>query len=636
LSANASNQQSDKSSTATGAIDAPMDGGAVVADVLAREGVEALFTLCGGHISPILVGCKARGIRVVDTRDEKHAAFAADAMARLTGNVGVAAVTAGPGVTNAITAMKNAQMAQSPLLLLGGATATILEGRGSLQDIDQLSLLRPCCKWAVAVSSLSALAPTLERAIALARDGVPGPVFVEIPLDLLYREELVREWYRKESGVDKLSGLKGKAVDLYLRQHLFRQFKLPSWFSARPPLLAAAKAALPRLVTKPAEVLPALPPLVGLPRGGEEAVQEAMELLAHAERPALVIGSQTLAGCKDASSLERAVEQLGMPTFLAGMARGLLGRAHPLQLRHKRGAALKEADCVLVCGFPFDFRLGYGRSINGKAKVIAVNLEASALRQNRKPQLPVLDHPARFLERLAAQASVLPRAADDSVRWPAWQSRLREREAARDAEIAAQGEGGAQGGAAGGVNPIALFAAIEARMSDDASIVVDGGDFAATGAYVLRPRGPLRWLDPGVFGTLGVGGGFAVAAAVNSPGAQVWLIYGDGSSAYSLAEFDTCARHGLAPIAVIGTDGLWAQIAREQGEILGDDVGTTLERRAYEKVAEGYGAVGLRLEDPARIEAVVDAAIEHAAAGRPVVINAMLAASDFRKGSLSM
>src|SRR5687768_6674934 len=178
-------------------------GGDLIADVLARHGATHLFTLCGGHISPILTGCDARGIKVVDVRDEGNAVFAADAVARMTGVIGVAAVTAGPGVTNTVTALKNAQMAQTPLLLLGGATATLLKGRGSLQDIDQLSLMKPLTKWATTVKTVPALAATIERAIHVATTGVPGPVFVEVPVDLLYPESVVREWYEKEAGFAK-------------------------------------------------------------------------------------------------------------------------------------------------------------------------------------------------------------------------------------------------------------------------------------------------------------------------------------------------------------------------------------------------------------------------------------------------
>ena len=177
---------------------------------------------------------------------------------------------------------------------------------------------------------------------------------------------------------------------------------------------------------------------------------------------------------------------------------------------------------------------------------------------------------------------------------------------------------------------------LEEKLADDSVIVADGGDFVATGAYILKPRRPLSWLDPGVYGTLGVGGGFAVGAACVRPDAEVWLIWGDGSSAYSLAEWDTCARHGLAPIGVVGTDASWAQIARDQVEILGDDVGTTLVRTPYHTVAEGYGGKGLLLTDAAKIDETIDEAKALSKAGHPVLINVHLAASDFRKGSISI
>src|ERR1041385_1640261 len=217
-------------------------GGDIIADVLARHGVTHLFTLCGGHISPILTGAQARGLRVVDVRDEANAVFAADAVARMTGTVGVAAVTAGPGVTNTITAIKNAQMAQSPLILFGGATATLLKGRGALQDIDQLSVMKPITKFATTVKTLPSLGATVERAIQIATDGVPGPVFVEVPVDLLYPEAIVRSWYEKEAGLGKAKGIGAKALELYVRGHLYRQFRAPMM-----PELDLGPMKLPRL-----------------------------------------------------------------------------------------------------------------------------------------------------------------------------------------------------------------------------------------------------------------------------------------------------------------------------------------------------------------------------------------------------
>lgn len=580
---------------------ADRNGGDIIADVLVKRGVRFLFTLCGGHISPILVSAKRRGIRVIDVRDEASAVFAADASARMSGIPGVAAVTAGPGVTNTLTAVKNAQMAESPLVLFGGATPTMLKGRGSLQDIEQLALLKPLTKWAVSIKRLADLEPAVERAFAVAESGVPGPVFLEIPVDLLYPEATVRQWYMKE--VQGAKGLVGKALQLYVRGHLLQQFHGP-------------------------HVPTDLPADLSLPRFGQERVlTDAAQRLRGARKPVLVIGSQALVGCRDPAPIVKAVEALGMPTYLGGMARGLLGRHHPLQLRHNRGKALKEADFVLIAGFPFDFRLGYGRSINGKAIVAAANLSPTLLRKNRRPDLGAVMHPGDFLQGIAREAG------ESLGRYDDWFTELRQREAARDAEIVVQAQ---EPAGPGRVNPLSFFLRLEEQLADDAVLVVDGGDFVATGSYILRPRAPLSWLDPGVFGTLGVGGGFSVGASLCGPGREVWLIYGDGSSAYSLAEIDTCVRHGLAPIAVIGNDGAWSQIAREQVDILGDDVGTVLRRTDYHTVGAGYGAVPLTLEDPNKIDEILAQAKAFAASGKPVVINVALAATSFRKGSISM
>jgi acetolactate synthase-1/2/3 large subunit len=257
--------------------------------------------------------------------------------------------------------------------------------------------------------------------------------------------------------------------------------------------------------------------------------------------------------------------------------------------------------------------------------LIAANLNATALRKNRTPDLGLLMHPGDFVLELANETKGFTGG------WSTWFDELRGREDARDEEIVSKADDNQEL-----VNPIKFFLSLEEKMADDSVLVVDGGDFVATGAYILRPRRPLSWLDPGVFGTLGVGGGFALGAALSRPDAEVWLIYGDGSSAYSLAEFDTYARHGLAPIAVIGTDGSWAQIARDQVEILGTDLGTVLERSPYHTVAEGYGGKGLLLTDESKIDEVIEEAKAIAAEGKPVAINIHIAKSDFRKGSLSM
>ena len=578
-------------------------GGNIVGEILAAHGVQCVYTLCGGHISPILQGAKAHGLRIVDVRDERSAAFAADAASRMTGVPGVVAVTAGPGVTNTMTAVKNAQMAQQPVVVLGGATATILRGRGALQDIDQMALMKPVTKWCGRANKVGDIGPLLEKAIREATSGVPGPVFLEIAVDLLYPEEIVAEWYLKESGVDQMKGVVGQAARAGMQAYLKRQFHMPHLgIPGRPD--------------------------VKLPFGAgvESQLRAVAKALGKAKKPMLVIGNQAMVNLTpdDADALAAAVAKLGLPTWLGGSSRGLLGRHSDIQLRHKRSKAMKECDFILVAGFPFDFRMGYGQKINKAATLVSVNLDTTALTKNRKPTHAVNAHPGHFLVQLAEAA---PQTGDLT----SWFGTLQEREDARDAEIRAKASD--QGPR---IDPIHLFLRIEEKMSDDSIVIVDGGDFVATGAYIVRPRSPLSWLDPGVFGTLGVGGGFAVGAATCRPDAEVWLFYGDGSSAYSLAEFDTYRRLGLNPIAVIGTDASWQQIARDQIKILGDDVGTVLRRTDYQDVAEGYGGKGLLLTDPDQIDAVLDEAKRLSAEGHAVCINVHLADSDFREGSISI
>lgn len=578
-----------------------MDGGEIIAQVLEAQGVKHVFTLCGGHISPLLVGAKRRGISIIDVRDEANAVFAADAVARMTGVPGVVAVTAGPGLTNTITAVKNAQMAETPLIVFGGATATVLKGRGALQDIDQRALMRPHCKRMFTVTAVRQLVSSVEAAFREATRGVPGPVFVEVPVDILYDEKVVRDWFLEQSGANKAKGIGGLALNAYVQQHLLRQF----WGAPGPA--------------------PSVPASVAPPAGTGREQAKVAKWLRAAARPVLVIGSQSVGYGVDVPGLVAAVERLGVPTFLAGSARGLLGREHELQFRHKRSAALKQADLVIVAGFPMDFRLGYGQSIGRKARLVTVNLDQEALSKNRRPNLGVLAHPGAFLSRVAERVDAAGR------RLGPWIASLREREQAREDEIAEQAKAETEY-----VNPIDFFRRLEPMIADDAVLVVDGGDFVATAAYVLRPRRPLSWLDPGVFGTLGVGGGFALGAAAVRPDAEVWLLWGDGSSAYSLAEIDTFVRHGMGMIAVIGNDASWAQIARDQGEILGDLCATELRRTDYHVVARGYGGQGLVLDDPAKIESTLEQAQALAREGHAVVVNCMIGKTDFRKGSISI
>jgi acetolactate synthase-1/2/3 large subunit len=574
------------------------NGGDRLAAVLAAHGVPALFTLCGGHISPVLVAAKARGIRVVDTRDEATAVFAADAIARLTGTPGVAAVTAGPGLTNTITALKNAQLAQSPLVLIGGAAPTALQGRGALQDIDQRPLVAPHVKFLRRVHRVADLGPALADAFAAAHGGVPGPAFVECPVDILYDENSIRQWYAEAGG--KGTSIPDRLLRWYLNRHADRMFA-----GADQPFTARAHD-------------------VPVPEPEQSAVERAAAALAAAERPLLVVGSQALLLAGNAARVAAALGAIGVPVYLSGMARGLLGREHALQMRHARREALRQSDCVVLAGVPCDFRLDYGRHVRRSAALIAANRSRRDARMNRRPTVAAIGDAGAFLERLALRLG-------DRAKRDGWVAELRARDAAREADIDARAATAGEH-----VNPLALFRAMDRIAAEDASFIADGGDFVSTASYILHPRSPLSWLDPGAFGTLGVGAGFALGAAVARPSSERWLLWGDGACGYGLAELDSFVRHRVPVIAVVGNDAGWTQIAREQVKLLHDDVGTVLARSAYHEVARGFGAEGIEIRTPAEVEPGLRRAREIAAAGRAVLVNVWLEKTDFREGSISM
>jgi acetolactate synthase-1/2/3 large subunit len=540
----------------------------------------------------------------VDVRDEVNAVFAADAVSRLTGVPGVAAVTAGPGVTNSLTALKNAQMAQTPLILLAGAAPTVLKNRGALQDIDQLSIVESVVKMAVTIRRNCDVISVLESAFDVCRSGTPGPVFVECPIDMLYGESLVRQWYGVESGPAQGAGLRSKLLDFYLKQHVDRMFACE--FEEMKPGEPGASG-------------------VTSPDIDDRLVSRAAKLIARSQKPVLIVGSQAMLHPDRAQKLTGAVESLGIPVYLTGMARGLLGRSHDLQMRHQRKRALKGADLVILAGMPCDFRLGYGRSFGPDARIISINRSKEDLKLNCRPDLAVLSDPFVFLCALADVSDA------DSSDWQPWVQELKDNDAAREDFIAKTSREKTEF-----LNPLLLLKKLDDFLDDNSIIVADGGDFVGTAAYILQPAGPLRWLDPGAFGTLGVGAGFALGSKLTRPEAEVWLVYGDGAAGFSLHEFDTFVRHKIPVIALVGNDAGWTQIARDQVTFLGDDVATVLRHTDYHRVAEGYGAKGFLLEKEEDTARVLEEARQTAKAGQPVLINALIGKTDFRKGSISM
>ena len=556
--------------------------------------ISTVFTLCGGHISPILVGCESEGINIVQVRDEASAVFAADATSRITDTIGVAIVTAGPGVTNTMTAIKNAQLAQSPLLLIGGAAATLLKGKGSLQDIDQLSLMKPHVKSATSVKRCRDIVPVLHNAINRAVSDVPGPVFVELPIDLLYPEEMIREQHLSQISSNSFVD---KVFKWYVEQHL------KNVFSKGKSLIIPRKQSIKN--------------------ANQFAIDKAAITIHESVRPVVLLGNQIIHNKEFLDRFIQSLKKLSIPTYTSGMARGCLGKEDSFFLRHNRKHALKNADVVITAGVPLDFRLGYGFSINSDAKIIALNKSKKDLVKNRRPYLQLKGDPSRSIYEIAK----IINTPDCKT----WLEELQQMEQKRDNEILAQAEMNTEF-----VNPIKACTTINDVLDENSIIIADGGDFVGTASYVLRPRARLSWLDPGAFGTLGVGGGFALGAKSAFPDKEVWIIYGDGACAFSLAEFDTFVRHKLPVIAIVGNDSSWQQIAREQVAMLGSDIGTNLNDTNYHQVAEGYGGKGFLVTEISQLRDVLLQAKSDAKTGTPVLINMRIGKTDFRKGSISI
>ncbi len=595
-----------------------VNGGEQIAKVLQKQGVKFLFTLCGGHIAPILVECNKLGIQVIDTRQEATAVFAADAVSRLSGIPGVAAVTAGPGVTNSITAIVNANKAQSPLILLGGSIAQILKGRGALQDLDQLALLKSVVKWETAINKDCDVEERLDKAFQVAQSGVPGPVFVQCPIDVLYEEELVRKMYVGSSVHREKEPLSEHLTHLYLNRQVDHIFACAvEDLPPTDPLLQKDFVEV-----SPPDFHDASEGLVNV-----KDIDHTIDLIKHASHPVMLVGSQVVLHSHLVPQVNEALGQIRIPVFLAGMARGLLPANNPLFFHKSRAEALREADLVILAGVPLDFRLNYGRVINHNAVQVAINRDREDLTRNRKPELGVLGDPASFLialgNAMSKQGADLPRTE--------WRNLLAEAEDKQRRKLEALGKEKVNF-----INPIRLCKEIDANLDPNSIIVADGGDFVATASYIIHPRKPLSWLDPGPYGTLGVGAGFALGAKLVRPDAEVWILYGDGAAGYSLIEFDTFVRHKVPVIAIIGNDAGWAQIARDQVELLHDPVGTVLRHSDYQKIADGLGGKGFLIKDASEIADCMREAKKTAASGTPVLINALIGTTDFRKGSISM
>ena len=523
------------------------NAGELVALALKRAGVSHLFTLNGGHIWPILTGATEHGIRVVDVRHEQSAAFAAEGWAKVTRECGVAAVTAGPGVTNSVSALAQAQGNDSPVFVVGGRAPIARWGMGSLQEMDHVEVVRSLTKKALTLNSADDAYRTAAECMRSALSRRTGPVFMDIPIDVFFG-----------------------AADL-------------------------------------PEATEHLTPDPGPPPDPELIAQAARAIRA-AERPVVIAGGGVWwAHAED--ELRELVEVANVPLTVNGMARGVLPPSHPLFFSRARGHALREADLIVLVGALLDFRLNFGQPPVFAEDVRLIYVDVDDHRKHRPAEVAIFGHVKAALLQLAAAVAGAPRSDE-------WVARLRETEAAgrkRD-ESMTQSDSSP-------VHPARLIAEVDRFADPDAIIVGDGGDFISFAGRLIERSQPGLWIDPGPFGCLGSGPGYAMAAKLARPDRQVVLLSGDGAFGFSAMEFDTMVRHRIPVVCVVGNNGIWALEKHPMQNMLGASVAADLgSRTRYDKVVEALGGYGELVDRPDEIRPAMERAFR---SGVPACVNVM-------------
>ena len=533
---------------------AKQHGGALAVEVARRYGVTHLFTLSGGHVFPLYDAATSAGppLPLIDVRHEQTAVFAAEATARLTRSPGLAAVTAGPGVTNSVSAVTTAHFNGAPVVVLGGRAPDYRWGAGSLQEIDHPPLLAPVTKRAWTEHATAQLAGSVDEAFWLAASPHRGPVFLDIALEALYGQATAPP---RAGGAPVHSTAAGAAPD---------------------------------------------PGVIG----------DIARRLGQAQRPVLVLGSDVwLDGAEEAA--RACAEAWQLPVIANGQGRGILPAGHRQLVTRARSTAFREADLVVVAGAPLDFRLGYGQFGAGdeKAPVVHVVDSPGQIATHCPLAAAAAGDLTAFFTGLAGEVT----GADGTAR-AAWLTRLQE-----TARAAVAADAPLLASEASPIHPMRVYGEMNRVLADDAVIIGDGGDFVSFAGRLVEPARPGHWLDPGPFGCLGTGLGYAIAARLARPSSQVVLLLGDGAAGFSLMDADTLVRHGLPVVMVCGNNGAWGLEKHPMRALYGYDVAADLQPGCrYDEVVRALGGAGELVTEPGQIGPALERAF---ASGVPYLVN---------------
>ena len=527
--------------SAAASLEGNVHGGLIAAKALKALGVREVFTLSGGHIFPFLDGCHQEGIRLVDTRHEQNAAFGAEGWARITRTLGVAAITAGPGVTNIISPLAQAASNRVPVLALGGRAPSFRWGQGSLQEMDHVPFVDPIAP-SRTVTDTAAVGSDI---VATALDAVTaprGPRFLDFPLDVVFN--------LAEAG-----------------------FEVPAEIAAPSP--------------DPAEI------------------DRIAALVAGAERPVVIAGSNVFLDGAE-RELQAFVEATEIPVFANGQGRGCVAADHRLAFSRARSRGMKEADLVIVAGTPLDFRLGFGQ---GLKNLVHLDSHPDLLSTHAEP---VASIGAPLAQTFAALTQAIQTAPDTK----AWLDALAETE--EDKRAAAQAE---LSSPANPIHPMRIYGELVPLLDRNAIVIGDGGDFVSYAGREVPSYEPGCWLDPGPFGCLGVGPGYAMAARLAHPDRQIVVLYGDGAIGFSGTELESMVRHKLPVVCVVGNNGIWGLEKHPMRGLYGYDVAADLRPGIrYDQMMESFGGRGELVTDPEEIAPALKRAFD---SGEPTVVNVL-------------
>jgi len=550
-----------------------VSGGHLVAKALKNEGVDTIFTLCGGHIIDIYDGCIDEGIRIIDVRHEQTAAHAADGYARQTGRLGCVVTTAGPGCTNAVTGVATAFRSESPILHIGGQSSLTQHKMGSLQDLPHVDMMKPITKFASGVFSTERIADMISMAARECFSGAYGPSYLEIPRDILDAE------------------------------------------------VQTARVVVP----KPGSYRSSVKSI-----GDPADIEKLADILVKAERPAVLLGQQVWSsrGHEDAINFVRALD---IPAYMNGASRGMLPQSDPHHFDRTRSDAFKNADVILIVGTPFDFRMGYGKRISKEATLVQVDQSYATVGKNRDISLGLAGDPGAIL---AAVSQAATGRIDDGARQQRqkWMVELREIEATKLDKLMPMFTTDQNP-----IHPYRLAYEINEFLGEDTIYIGDGGDIVTISAQAVRPRNPGQWMDPGALGSLGVGTGFSMAAKLAHPNKEVVCLYGDGAFGMTAFDMETAQRFGAPYLAVVGNNSAMNQIRYGQLSKYGEergDVGNKLGDVPFSKFGDMIGGYGEEVTEAGQIQPAMRRAREAIAkTGKCAVVNVWVDPNEYAPGT---